>query len=419
MLFKRQLIEKILPFIGEKEIIAVHGSRQVGKTSLLHYLMEHHLPALTVPGNIFYFDLEDFVLLDVCNKGADEALRYLKAKGADLSKRIFLLIDEVQYLADPAAFLKLFHDRYAPGVKLIVSGSSSFDIKRKFKDSLAGRIMDFELFTLDFREFLEFKGARFALAGADADAAVLELRPLYEEYVLFGGYPAIVLADAVEKKEAKLKQIVSAYVQKDIRDIAAIRNIAKFNGLLQMLAAQSGGLVSVVEIGGSLGLTRPTVEEYLFILESTYIVKTVRPFHKNMRSELTKMPKIYFEDTGMLNLLVNKTFSRSVTGQLFEASVFGQLRRNMPATDVYFWRLIKGREVDFILHFPARGETVPVEAKTLCLDKHLEQAEYFKKQYKSPACYVCCLDKRVQDTRAVFPWALDAIINGYGGRGGV
>ncbi len=409
MLRKRQLVEKLLPYLDEKDIIAIHGARQVGKTSLLKYLIEHHISQLTIKENVFYFDLEDFALLDVCNNGADEAIRYLKAKGADFSRRIFLLIDEIQYLDNPSAFLKLLHDRYAPGVKIIVSGSSSFDIKRKFKDSLAGRIVDFELFTLDFGEFLEFKGLRYDLDAAKA--ASVELRPLYEEHVLFGGYPAIVLADSVEKKETKLKQIISAYVKKDIRDIADIRNIAKFNELLRMLAAQSSELMSVLELANSLGLSKQTVQEYLFILESTYIIKMVRPFHKNIRSELTKMPKIYFEDTGMLNMLVNKVFSRAMTGQLFETSVFCQLRRNMPVSDIYFWRLIKGREIDFILHFPGSGKYVPVEIKTLCLDKHFDQLASFSEEYKSPAAYVCCLDSRTSDKRAVFPWELRSIIN--------
>ena len=414
MLIKRQLVEKILPYLEEKEIIAVHGARQVGKTSLLEYLIEHHLPQMAPPANIFYFDLEDFILLDICNKGADETVKYLKAKGADFSRRIFLLIDEVQYLDNPSSLLKLMNDRYAPGVKVIVSGSSSFDIKRKFKDSLAGRIIDFELFTLDFKEFLEFKGAHYNLETASAASA--ELKPLYEEYVLFGGYPAIVLSDSIDKKETKLKQIISAYVKKDIKDIASIRNISKFNALLQMLAAQSGGVMSIVELSNSLGLSKQTVQEYLFILESTYIIKTVRPFHKNIRTELTKMPKIFFEDTGMLNLLVNKMFSRVISGQLFENSVFSQLRRNMPVSDIYFWRMVKGREIDFILYFPAADAYVPVEAKMLCLDKYFDQIEYFGKEYKSPAGYICCFDARTNDKRAVFPWELYPIISAYNKR---
>jgi uncharacterized protein len=411
MIIKRKVVSKILKFIKEKEIIAIHGARQVGKTSVLQYLIEHHLSAMTIKKNIFYLDLEDFVLLEVCNKGAEETVRYLKAKGADFSRKIFLLIDEIQYLDNPYGFLKLLYDRYAPKIKLIVSGSSSFDIKRKFKDSLAGRIIDYELFTLDFEEFLEFKGKAYDLS--IAEAASEELKPLYEEYVLFGGYPAIVLSDANEKKELKLKQIISAYVKKDIKDIAAIRNLGKFNDLLQMLAMQSGGLMNVAELSNSLRLAKQTVEEYLFILESTYIIKIVRPFHKNIRSELTKMPKVYFEDTGMLNLLVNKTFSQTLSGQLFETSIFGQLRRNMTVSDIYFWRLAKGSEVDFILQFPSKKVVVPVEVKTLCLDKHFDPLKYFQSEYKSRAGYVCCFDKRTGNKQTVFPWGVYSIIDAH------
>ena len=155
----RKLIGRIIKFLDDNEIIAVHGSRQVGKTSLLHYLIDNYLKGNVSTSNIFYLDLEDFVLLDLCNSGPDKVMEYIKSKNADLSSRVYLLIDEIQYLKNPSSFLKLFYDRYKSNVKLIVSGSSSFLIKKKFRDSLVGRILDFELFTLDFEEFLERFGA--------------------------------------------------------------------------------------------------------------------------------------------------------------------------------------------------------------------------------------------------------------------
>ena len=250
----------------------------------------------------------------------------------------------------------------------------------------------------------------------NAEPAARELQTLYEEYVIFGGYPGIVLSETEDQKETRLKQIINAYVKKDIRDIAVIRHVGKFNDLLMLLARQSGSLINIAELSASLKLSKQTVEEYLFILESTYFIKTVRPFHRNIRSELTKMPKVYIEDSGMLNMLTNKTFSKTISGELFETSIFGQLRRNMPVTDIYFWRLIKGNEVDFILHFPAAKNLIPLEVKSLGLDKHLKQTELFKTKYECTLNYVCCLKKRTDDKRAIYPWDLYSIIKKSDGK---
>lgn len=403
----RKILKKISKFFGDKEIIAIHGSRQVGKTCLLHYIIENYLKKDSPPANIFYFDLEDFALLELCNQGPDEVIRYIKEKGADFERRIYLLIDEIQYLENPSSFLKLFFDRYKDKVKLIVSGSSSFLIKKKFKDSLVGRIIDFELFTLDFEEFLYFKGLNYNLTDFP-ETIHRELLRLYEEYILYGGYPAIVLEDSLEKKEIKLKQIINTYIKRDIRDVASIRCIDRFNNLLRILASQSGGLLNISEISNTVGLTKKTTEEYIFILESTYIIKLIHPFHKNIRSELTKMPKVFIEDTGMMNILINKTFSKTITGQLFETSIYSVLRRNLDIENIYFWRTNKAQEVDFIIELAQEKKLIPLEVKINYLKKYTSHLKYFKEKYSLEDIFFCCLDKtsEVKDIRVIFPWEL-------------
>ncbi len=404
----RKILRKIIRFLKDKEILAIHGSRQVGKTSLLHYIIKHYLLKETPEKNIFYFDLEDFALLELCNKGVDEVIRYIKGKGADLDKKIYLLIDEVQYLNNPSSFLKLFFDRYKGKVKLIVSGSSSFLIKKKFKDSLAGRVIDFELFTLDFEEFLYFKNLNYRLEEV-SNALYKELLPLYEEYVLYGGYPAIVLEEDVEKKEIKLKQIINTYIKRDIRDIANIKHIDKFNGLLKILASQAGELLNISELSNTVNLAKKTVEDYLFILESTYIIKLVRPFHKNIRSELTKMPKIFFEDTGILNIFVNKTFSKVLSGQLLESSIYSIFRKNIEPENIYFWRTNKGQEIDFVIDLPEKG-LIPLEVKLNCLKKAKASLKHFKMKYSLKNAFVCCLyegeKRKKDDIKVILPWEI-------------
>ena len=152
--YKRKLVEKILPYLNTEEAIVIYGARQVGKTSLMEYLMENHLG-----NNTFYLDLELRNLLELCNSGPEEAYNYLLQKGADKSKKIFLLVDEIQYLENPTNFIKIMADHYK-NIKLIVSGSSTFEIRKKFKESLAGRTINFELYPLDFDEFLLFKNKK-------------------------------------------------------------------------------------------------------------------------------------------------------------------------------------------------------------------------------------------------------------------
>jgi len=415
---KRKLISQLLKFIEDKEIIVIHGSRQVGKTSLLHYLIENHLKNIVFKGNLFYFDLEDFRLLELCNTSPEEVISYLKAKGADFTKRVYLLIDEIQYLDNPSSFLKLFYDRYSNKVKLIVSGSSSFLIKRKFKDSLVGRIIDFELFTLDFEEFLEFKDLKYSLRSQVPDYIHKELRRLYYEFVIYGGYPAIVLEDNIEKKEIKLKQIINTYIKKDIRDIAEIKEMNKFNDLVKVLSSQIGSLLNILELSNTLSLARKTIEEYLFILENTYIIKKLKPFHKNIRSELTKAPKVFFEDTGLANLLANKTFLDRIDGRLLENSIYSEFRKNLNPEYIYFWRTNKGQEVDFVLDYVSKNKRKrlsAIEVKNIFFNKSTTCLKYFKQTYKDAKVYFCAFEKketpRDKYIKVVYPWELIYYLN--------
>ena len=155
---------------------------------------------------------------------------------------------------------------------------------------------------------------------------------------LYGFYPQIVLTENIKFKETYLNNIIDKYIFKDIKDLAKIKHIDKFNKLLRFLASQAGQLINTNELSDTLNIARQTIEDYLFILENTYIIKLVRPFYKNIRKELTKMPKIYFEDLGILNILKNKKLSKNFDGSIFENSVYSCLRRKFNIKDIYFWR---------------------------------------------------------------------------------
>jgi predicted AAA+ superfamily ATPase len=375
MLYDRNLYEDIKPYINTNDIIVIQGARQTGKTTLLKILMRD-LP----PEDTAYFDLEFSALLDLCNEGPDSIVAYLKQGGKlKNQKRFFLLIDEIQYLSNPSSLLKLIYDHYSY-LKLIVSGSSSFGIKKKFKDSMTGRTVNFELYPLDFEEFLEFKDKSFNLdAKITSKILIDELKLLYEEYVLYGGYPKIVLAESIKMKEKYLQQIIDTYIKKDIRDLANIRDINKFNKLLRVLASQSGQLLNIKELANTAQLARQTIDEYLFILENTYVIKLLPPFYKNIRSELFKTPKIFFYDTGLLHMLWLKMLPGQIMGNVLETTIFSEFAKTIGVDYINYWRTQDKKEIDFII---TRGnKPIPIEVKINAAKMNYTPIKYFSSRY--------------------------------------
>ena len=405
---KREKFDEIIKFLDIPEIIVLHGARQVGKTTLMKmtmkYLEEHK------KNTFFYFDLEKEDFLDLCNGGVDEIIKYIKGRvsNGDVEKKIFVFIDEIQYLDNPTSLLKLFYDHYKNDFKLIASGSSSFAIKSKFKDSLVGRIIDLEIFGLSFKEFLDFRGLKYDLS-SDSELINLELKSLYSEYALYGAYPQIASTSNLELKETYLKSIVEKYIYKDIGDLAEVKDLEKFNSLVKFLASQSGELVNVNELASTLGMARQTIEEYLFILESTYIIKLIRPFHKNIRSELSKMSKVYFEDLGILNLLRNRKLINEIDGSVFENSIYAYLRRKFSVGDVFFWRTTGKQEVDFIVN---REKAIPLEVKMAYRDKVMKNLIYFSEQYDVKNAYCVTMHKKgskINRIKQIYPWEIELV----------
>lgn len=373
MLNKRLLLPTIVRFLDGSEVIVVTGMRQVGKTSIIRLALE----SLPEGSQSFYLDLEDMNLLSVCNKGVDALIGYLKLLGADFSSRVVVVIDEIQYLENPSNLLKLLHDHH-PHIKLMVSGSSSLEIRSKFSDSLAGRKVLFELDTLSFKEFLLFRDPNALRvkdnAGSLADTvskgpneyatfASAILAPHLADYLAWGGFPGVTLYGDAERKQALLRDIHTSYIRKDIKDIANIEDIMGYNRLLQLLAGQCGNLVNVNELSATVGLSINTVKKYLFLLEQTYIMTMLRPWHSNQRKELTKMPKVYFNDIGLRNIArgaIQPTYLPD--GAQIENFVFCELKKHfIPNESLFFWRTAGGAEVDFIVI--QDGKPLPIEVK--------------------------------------------------------
>lgn len=403
-IYKRDIFEEISKYLYDSGIIVLHGARQVGKTHLLYYI-ENYLK--DKGETTYYMDLEDERFLDELNKGAEALNRMVKEKfdikSFSINKKLFVFIDEIQYLKNPSSFLKLIADHYQ-FIKLIISGSSSFEIRKKFKNSLVGRTINFEIFPLSFHEFLLFNNYQLIKEkNITSDIIINELKELYMEFVLYGGYPQIVLIKNIEKKEKFLEQIINTYVRKDIRDLASIRDLDKFNKLLRILATQSGQLLNITELANTADLSRLTIEKYLFLLENTYIIKLLKPFSRNARSELFKTPKIYFYDTGLCHLLWLRALPREIIGHSFETSIFTEFIKKYGSENIFYWRTQDKKEIDFILTL--KNKLLPIEAKLNFRQFNKTAINYFINKYKINKYKIAGLIGDKKDN-CVYPWEL-------------
>jgi len=402
MIYKRKISEEILKFINSDEVIVLHGARQVGKTHILLWLQKRLAER---KNDVYYIDLEDSRYKKILDRGVNEFIDHLKEEGhaPRSGKKTFVIVDEIQYLTNPSSFLKLVADHHK-NIKLIVSGSSSFEIKSKFKDSLVGRTINFEIFNLSFEEYLVFKRYYFNPRLKATEKKKEELKLLYKEFVLFGGYPGIALTEETEIKEKRLQQIIDTYIRKDIKELADVENLDKFNSLLEILAAQSGQLLNVKELASTCGLSAPTVEKYLFILEQTYIIKLIRPYSRNIRSELSKTPKVFFFDSGIMQILWLKSLQKEIIGNVFETSIFSELVKKYGRENIRFWRTKDKKEIDFIIEKGNR--VIPAEVKINFHKVNLSAVKFFVKKYKIEKYAVVGLEGYEDKKGYVYPWEL-------------
>jgi predicted AAA+ superfamily ATPase len=411
LIYKRAVIDEIIRFLPTGDIVVIHGARQVGKTSILMFLQDylHEEGELT-----FYIDLEDSRFVSMLNKGVDEFIVYLTEQGFNLDglresgKKLFVMIGEIQYLANPSSFLKLLADHHHY-LKIIVSGSSSFEMKSKFKDSLVGRTVSFEIYPLSFQEYLLFKGIPFPSASKTSEKKTGELRALYKEFALYGGYPKIVLTQDASIKEKYLQQIIDTYIRKDIRDLAEIKDVNKFNRLLEVLASQSGNLLNIAELSNTCGLARDTIDRYLLILEQTYILRLVRPFSRNIRTELFKTPKIFFYDTGLMQMLWLKRLQKELLGSVFETSVFTELVKHYGPNQIHYWRTQDKKEIDFVVKLPEAY--LPLETKlrfprAIPGVLHTFDAAYHTENSPAPGYRLVGLEGKLTEAGMVYPWQI-------------
>ena len=348
---KKQLI--IAKHFSKKEFTILIGPRQIGKSTMLKQMFDD----LTLQGETAYFlNLDRKDILDDLNINPENLFKICPLLP---NKKITVFIDEIQYLDDATTFLKLLFDEYSSQLKIVATGSSAFYIDKQFKDSLVGRKKIFQMGTLDFEEFLHFKGRNDLVSEITLLKSKKKTKSIHEnllwaymdEFMNYGGYPAVVLENNIDDKIELLREIRDSYIKRDLLE-SGVSDETKFYRMLMLLASQSGNMLNVNETSNTLRITNSTVENYLYVLQKCFHITLVKPFFNNLRKELTKMPKVYINDIGLRNILINyfaPIEQRADKGLVLENFCFRVLLERYEQDQIKYWRTADGNEVDFIV----------------------------------------------------------------------
>lgn len=417
-LVQRNIFNEVAKHLEAAEITLIVGPRQVGKTTLLLQLKDHLVSRGYPESRILSFNL-DLVTDRALFVSQTEFLKFLKERiGKD---RLFVFVDEAQRVENAGIFFKGIYDLDLP-VKFVLTGSSALEIKSKIHEPLTGRKRIFYLYPLSFHEYVSAKDSPLVkLIGAKELSSYTKERIVEHlfRFLVWGGYPKIALEDNIEAKEQFLKEIYSSYIERDIIGLLEIKNTTAFTNLVSILASQVGQLVNTQELSSTLNVERKTVEKYLEILEKTFVIEKISPFFRNVRKELTKMPKVYFLDAGFRNFALSdlKGFEeRHDKGAILENFLFSQLRKQTDA-EFHFWRTKEKAEVDFVMEHRF-GEPIPIEVKATTL-KSPEISRSFRSfltSYEPKDAYIVNLgfsgDKKIANTDVhfVYPYEIPKII---------
>jgi uncharacterized protein len=399
---KRKLFQKLLLEKGSNKISIIIGPRQVGKTTLLKQLHEK-LGGLYVDFDI----LENVERFETYTK----FISSIKIEGYDEKKQFYLFIDEFQKYKDLTKILKNVYDNHK-NIKIYATGSSSITIKNSIQESLAGRKILHNLYPLDFEEFLQFKGLskddlkKFErIQQFKGMLPKTEFTKEIEEYMIYGGYPEVVLS---QNKEEILASIFDTFIKKDLLDYLNIKEILGAKKLIQYLAINNGGKLNLVDISQNLNLKREEIENYFEILEEAFIIKKITPFFVNKNKEIVKAYKEYFIDPGVRNYFCNnfnEIHLRNDVGFLFETFVLGEIIKNSKF-EIKFWQDKQKHEVDFILD--KIYEQIGLEVK---YKEKLKAEDYIGVKYlKDKVKKIFIINLIKQDERHILPFSIKSVL---------
>ena len=330
MYIPQKQLENLRSLIRPGKVIVIYGARRVGKTTLLQKFVEN-----LDKEAVLFVNGDDITARQFLESQSIENLKDF------VGRHQYLIVDEAQYVRNIGLNLKLIVD-HIPGIKVVATGSSSFDLAQNVGEPLTGRRFVLKLFPLAQMEISN-------LEKTHVTAANLETRLIY------GSYPEVVTLRDNKLREEYLRELIASYLFKDILALEGIRYSDKLVRLLQLLAFQIGNEVSLSEIGRQLAMSKNTVERYLNLLEKVFVIFRLTGFSRNLRKEITKNNRYFFYDVGIRNAVVemfNPLNLRDDTGKIWENYIISEFLKHREyqrlSPRFYFWRTYDRKEIDLI-----------------------------------------------------------------------
>jgi len=360
--YKRRLFSKILDYIKDRQIISIIGLRRTGKTTLLYQLIDDLLKNVEPKKILFFsFDEEYFEIEEVL-----EAYRENILLSSWRKDNIYIFLDEVQKASNWSSVLKRYYDLY-PKIKFIISGSESLTLDKKTKESLAGRIYDFVLKPLIFREFLELKKIevpemKFSVNFEEIEEfnkkLILKKEDIInnlQDYLKKGGFPEMVFENNEEKIKAYVKNsVLEKIVYKDIVSEFKIDEPELLISILRLIANNPGMLVEYFSLAKSFKRNRKTISNYFFYLKITFLLYMIANYRGSFLSKERKLKKAYLADSGIIHALLERQMDDELLSRIIENVVILHAGINS------FYRA-SGKEIDGVMRF--EGSAIPLEIK--------------------------------------------------------
>lgn len=392
-MLKRALFNTILPVLDHKNAIVITGMRQVGKTTLMRQLAETWGKKQTW----FDFDnpLDQLLFENIDYKAIYEELR--RDAGAVNGERFLVCIDEIQNFPEITRIIKYLIDHYA--VKFILTGSSNYYLRNLFPESLSGRKFLFLLHPLSYREYLYFHDSLpqtetgpnpAEVFKTHSRSAIHKRSELYEEYMEFGGFPEVSLTSDHQTRRLILRNIFASFFEKDIKVFSELKEIKELRDLILLLGPRNGNILDVTRLSSELNINRVKTYNYLEFLEGTFFLRLVPKFTRSIDRSVAGGKKVYFSDTGMLNLI-----TRTSPGQLLEVTVANQLQHY---GRVSYFNKRNVAEIDFIL-----DDKTAFEVKQKPIESDRNKLEKLASNLNIPEYYLVS-NTPVSMDHVVYPW---------------
>lgn len=345
---EREIYENtIKKFIASPQIIALTGIRRVGKTTIIYKIINDYISQKIDPKSIFYFSFDSTKDIDLFE--LIEEYELITKKSVKKNKLIFCF-DEIQKVEDWENKLKTLYDihKHKGNIKIYISGSESLFIKNKSKESLAGRIFDFKVSQLSFKEYLNFKGI-------DYSNTILQESTLikaFDNYIFTQGFPELIdTNNEIEVMKAYTEEILEKVMYTDIIRQYNVRDIPTLDSIIKIISKEPGQILDLVSLSNELKVSRQTVSTYIQYLIDSFLIKKIYNYSKNTRKSEKKLKKYYPAIISNSVLFSNDVLLRS--------KVFETLIINQTAVD-FFWRDDYKNEVDAVF---VGNSTIPLEVK--------------------------------------------------------